>query len=372
MARDYYDILGVSRGASPEELKKAYRKKAIENHPDRNSSDPEAEKKFKEINEAYSVLSDSNKRQIYDQYGHQGLEGMAGGGGGFSSGDFGDIFESVFGGEDIFSSFFGGGSRRQRVARGRDIQYKLDISLKDAFYGRKETVSLYKSNSCGKCRGSGSASSSRSTTCSSCNGSGKIRRSQGFFSISSTCSDCGGSGNIVTNPCKECYGKGVVKRESQIVVTVPRGMHDGQKIKLTGEGEAILNGQNGDLYILIGIQDDRYYFRDEDDLHVEVLLQFSQLVLGATLKIKTIDDKKVKLKIAPGTQANTTMRLREEGMPVLNSGRRGNLYIKLQVEIPKRIPGKVKKLYEEIADLEKASDEPNFKEIKPVRSSSFW
>ena len=286
------------------------------------------------------MLSDDKKRKIYDQYGRQGLEGMAGGGGGggfASSGDFGDIFESVFGGEDIFSSIFGGGGggRRQRVARGRDLQYHLEISLEDAFYGRKETVSLYKNTSCDGCKGSGSAGSSRPTTCSSCQGSGKISRSQGFFSVSSTCSYCGGVGTVITNPCKECHGRGVLKKESQIVVSVPKGIHNGQKIKLTGEGEGVLNGQNGDLYILISVQNSKYYLRDEDDLYVEILLPFSQLALGTNLKVKTIDGKKVKLRVSAGTQANTTMRLREEGMPVLNSGRRGICILNYKLKLLK-------------------------------------
>ena len=373
MPKDYYELLGVSRDISKEDLKKAYRKKAVENHPDRNQNDTEAEKRFKEISEAYSVLSDDKKKQVYDQYGHQGLEGMAGGGGsGFSSSnDFGDIFESVFGGEDIFSSFFGGG-RTQRVARGRDIQYRLDISLKDAFYGCKENISMYKNTSCDSCNGNGSANNSQPSTCSTCHGNGKVQQSRGLFSVSSTCSNCGGSGSIISDPCRACRGKGISKKENKIAFSVPKGIHDGQKIKLTEQGESARNGVNGDLYILINIRSDKYYFREDDDIYCEVSLAIPQLLLGTSLKIKTIDDKKMKLKVPSGTKAGVTMRFREEGFPVLNSGRRGDMYIKLQIEIPKKISGKIKKLYEEIAQLEKPNEEPSLKEISHQEKSSFW
>ena len=364
---DYYETLGVSRKASKEELKKAYRKKAIENHPDKNKDNPQAEEKFKQINEAYGILSDDKKRQVYDQYGAEGVREHAAGGtaGGFSSSsfDFSSIFEEVFGGESIFDSFFGGsGSSRssRRQQRGRDINYQMTLILEEAFTGKKSAISIQKNDGCKACKGSGAKLGSTPHTCPDCSGSGQIRQSRGIFSINSTCHRCQGAGRFLDNPCHECHGQGKIKVKKTINVSIPAGIDNGQSIKISGEGESLGgHSQNGDLYINIHIKPHHHFARKGTDLYCKVPISVTQTVLGGQIFVHTLDRKKLKLKIATGTKDNDIIRIRNEGMPSLNNkNSKGDLNIIFQVEIPKKINPKTRKLYEEIASLNPANEEP--------------
>ena len=368
MEEDYYDILGVSKSSSAEEIKKAYRKGAIKYHPDKNPGDAEAEKKFKQMSEAYAVLSDSNKRQMYDQYGKQGVDGQFSGGG-FSG--FEDIFSSAFGdGESIFDSFFGGGgSRRKRRNRGNDLQYNLNISLEDCFFGKKIEVQIPKSVSCGDCRGTGAKNGASPSKCSYCGGAGKVRQSQGVFSISSACPYCNGNGIVIDNPCGKCRGQGTERKNKKISLTIPKGINDGQKMKITGEGDSIANGENGDLYVVISVEHHDYFTREEDDIYCQIPIGVSQAVLGDEISVKNLANQNIKVKIPAGSQSGTLLRVRNEGMPVLQSSRKGDIYLKLSVTIPKKLSSEEKKIYQQLSEIEANS---NSKEkVKEKRKSSF-
>ncbi len=362
--RDYYEILGVPKGASKDDIKKGYRKLAVQYHPDKNPGDHAAEEKFKEATEAYEVLSDDQKRQIYDQYGHAGLEGMGGPGGpggfdpsafqGFEDifGDFGGIFENLFGG--------GGGSRRQRGGpnQGSSLRYDLQISFHDAVYGTKAEVQYSRNEACSACKGTGASGGSGRKMCQTCQGAGQVRRSSGFFSIASPCPTCHGEGTIIENPCRECSGSGVQKKRQKILVTIPAGVEDGKRINIPRQGDAGTGGgPYGDLYVFIRVKPHPYFERSGSDLYCAVPISITQAALGSEIMVTALDDKKIKLKIPAGTQNGKLLRIRDEGVPTAN-GRKGDLYIKVIVQVPTKLSSKARSLLEEVAKIEGENQEP--------------
>ncbi|MEZ6196543.1 MAG: molecular chaperone DnaJ [Planctomycetota bacterium] len=351
--RDYYEVLGVSKDASAEEIKKAYRKLAFKFHPDRNQGDEEAEKKFKEAAEAYEILSDKEKRARYDQFGHAATG--AGGGGGF--GGFGgfsdpnDLFSSIFG--EMFGGFGGGGGRRgrgpRRPARGDSLRVRLRLSLEDAFRGTSKRVQLTRRELCGTCDGARGKDGSKPETCGTCGGQGEVAQSQGFFSIRTTCPRCQGEGVVITNPCEPCRGTGFEDRTVEISVDVPPGVDTGQRLRVQGEGEAGLGGSaRGDLYCDIEIAPHERFERRGDDLITELAVTFPEVALGTTVEIDTFEGK-VDLKIPAGSRSGEVLRLREQGMPRLQGRGRGDLFVHLQVETPKKLDAEQKELLEKLA-----------------------
>lgn len=364
--RDYYEVLGVEKGASLEDIKKGYRKLAIKYHPDRNPGDKEAEEKFKEATEAYEVLSDDQKRPIYDQYGFAGLDGMGGGGGagGYSHAftDFADLFGgSGFG--DIFENLFGGGSRgfgrrSSEPNQGASLRYDLEIDFKDAVYGTKTDLKFSHEVSCSTCGGSGCASGGTRKTCPTCNGMGQVGRSAGFFTVQQTCPTCGGTGKTIDNPCKSCRGTGVEQKSSTVTLTIPAGIDEGRRITIPHQGNAGKNGgPAGDLIVVVHIKDHKYFERDGYDLYCAAPVSITQAALGATITINSLDDKKIDVKIPAGTPNGKILRIKGAGVPAAN-GRQGDLYIKLMVQIPSKLNSAQKKLLEAYAAEEKAPTEP--------------
>ena len=370
--RDYYEVLGVQKGATKEEIKKGYRKLAVMYHPDKNPGNKEAEDKFKEATEAYEVLSDDQKRQIYDQYGFAGLEGMAGGSGGNQgySHAFHD-FEDLFGGfGDVFENLFGGGasSSRRRSGgpdQGASLRYDLEISFKDAVFGTKAEISFQHNEVCESCRGTGGAEGSKRKTCPSCGGAGQIRRSAGFFSVAQTCPTCQGEGTVVDNPCKACGGSGLQKKRKKIVVTIPPGVDNGKRIAVPNQGDAGRGGgPSGDLVIILHVAPHRYFERNGQDLYCAIPVSMTQAALGSEITVTSLDDKKIKLRIPAGTQHGKLLRLRDEGVPYGNSGRKGDMYIKVLITVPTKLSAKAKQLLEEVAAVQGEDANP-----KPVAIS---
>jgi len=363
--RDYYEVLGVSKSSSADEIKRAYRKLAIKYHPDKNQGDTVAEEKFKEGTEAYEVLSDPKKKQIYDQYGFAGVEGMNGGQGHDYSSvyrDFEDIFGD-FGG--IFDSFFGGGGGGRRGGRsakprGSDLRYNLNIPFTDAVFGTKVQISYNRNVECSSCKGTGAESGGGKKMCSTCGGSGQVRRSSGFFSIASACPTCNGDGYVIDNPCKSCRGTGLSQKSQKIKVTIPAGIESGKRINIPGQGNASPNGGiTGDLYVYITVSPHKYFERDGADVYCVIPVSMTQAALGADLMVTTLDGKTAKLKIPAGTQNAKVLRLRGEGIPHLhNSGRRGDMYIKIRVTIPTRLSSKAKALLKELERMEPSKGNP--------------
>ncbi len=357
--RDYYEVLGVSKGASRDEIKKAYRKLAIQYHPDKNQGSREAEEKFKEATESYEVLSDEKKKQAYDQFGFAGVEGMGGAGGAhdYSSvyRDFEDIFGD-FGG--VFDSFFGGGRRRSGGTRsgnrGSDLRYNLTIPFKDIVFGTKVQISYTRHVACSTCKGSGAESGGGRKVCPTCGGSGQVRRSSGFFSIASPCPTCSGEGFVIDNPCKVCHGTGLIQKIQKIKVTIPPGIESGKRINIPSQGDAGTNGGSaGDLYVYINVEAHRYFERDGSDLYCVIPISFTQAALGSEIQVETIQGKRVKLKIPAGTQNGKILRLRNEGIPHLhNANKRGDMYIRLRVDIPKKLSSKAKAILKEYVEIE--------------------
>ncbi len=366
--RDYYEVLGVDRSAGKDDIKRAYRKIAVANHPDRNPGDKSAEERFKEATEAYEILADDKRRQAYDQFGFAGVEGMSGAGagaGGFSSAfrDFEDIFGD-FGG--IFDSVFGGGrrrgGRRENVQRGSDLRYDLEITFTEAAFGTKKEIPYSKEISCDRCSGSGSEPGSGKKTCPTCGGAGQVRRSSGFFSIAQTCPTCSGEGSIVEKPCSKCGGNGLLKKQQKINVTIPSGVEDGRRIRIPEQGDAgPRGGPAGDLYVVIRIRSHEFFERDGFDVYCVIPVSYTQAALGAELLVPTLEDKRVKVKIPAGTQNNKILRLRNEGIPHASSGRRGDMYIRILVTVPQRLSPKGKALLKELAEVEGEETSP-----KPV------
>ncbi|MDA8088938.1 MAG: molecular chaperone DnaJ [Nitrospiraceae bacterium] len=346
--KDYYELLGVSKNASQEELKKAYRQLALKHHPDRNHGNKEAEEKFKEINEAYSCLGDPGKRNEYDSTGQCGTGPNSGGfgAGGFGATGFGDIFEDIFG--EFFGAAFGGGGRGPRPERGQDLRYDIDIDLEAAASGRKASVKIPRNVNCGECRGTGSATG-QTTLCPECKGTGHVRYQQGFFSVSRACGKCRGTGRIIQKPCEKCRGTGKVRVERELTITIPAGVEDGMRFRVTGEGESGANGgPPGDLYVVISINEHPQFRRDGDDIICEEPISFAQAALGVDLEIKTLwgDEK---LHVPAGTQPGQTFRMKGKGMPHLGKKSKGDHIVVTKVLIPQKLDEKQRELLEELA-----------------------
>ncbi|MFB2539667.1 molecular chaperone DnaJ [Acinetobacter sp. c3-l95] len=348
--RDYYEVLGVSKTASDEEIKKAYRKMAMKYHPDRNPDNLEAEEKFKEAAEAYEVLSDSEKRSMYDRMGHNAFEGGFGGGGGGGFGGAGgfsaeDIF-SQFG--DIFGGAFGGGGRgQQRQRQGADLRYVLELTLEEAVKGLKKTITFTAPAPCESCDGKGAKDASDVQTCPTCHGSGHIRMQQGFFSVQQPCHHCRGTGKIIKNPCGDCHGTGVKDRQQTLEVNIPAGVDNGDRIRLSGKGEAIANGTAGDLYVEIAVREHPIFQRDGADLYMDVHINIADAVLGKEVEIETLDGR-VNLKVPEGTQTGKRFRLRGKGVKPIRSSMVGDLFCQIVVDTPTNLTDRQRELFKEL------------------------
>ena len=344
--RDFYEILGVNRDASDDEIKKAYRKLAMKHHPDRNPDNPKSEEQFKEAKEAYEMLSDSQKRAAYDQYGHAGVDPQSGMGGGFGGGaGFGDAFSDIFG--DIFGGRGGGGGGRSNVYRGADLRYNLEISLEDAARGAETKIRIPTMDECEPCGGSGAKKGTEAKTCPTCNGHGQVRMQQGFFSIQQTCPKCHGTGRYIPTPCPSCHGAGRIKSHKTLSIKIPSGIDEGDRIRLTGEGEHGVNGgPAGDLYVQIHLKEHGVFTRDHDDLHCEMPISFTIAALGGEIEIPTLDGA-ARLKISPETQSGKVFRLRGKGIKGIRSVSRGDLMCHVVVETPVNLTAKQKELLKE-------------------------
>jgi len=383
MAGDYYSLLGLKKGATDEEIKKAYRKMAIKYHPDTNKGDKAAEEKFKEINVAYDTLKDPQKRAAYDQFGHDaftnsgmgnrsssngnpfgsGFEGFNFNFGGANSGGFSDIFEN------IFSDFMGGSSTRTKKQRmrGADLQYSMNISLKDAFLGIEKEIQIQKKSKCSACSGTGDRNQEPPTTCPKCGGRGHVHMRQGFFSVEQPCPDCYGSGVIVKNPCSKCNGTGVKDEIHNLKVKIPAGIQSGMRVKLAGEGETGFNNSpSGDLYIYVEIEEDKTFLREENDLTINVNIPFTVATLGGEIEIKTIDGNILNVKIAKGTESKSVLRIPNKGMPILNSSRHGDLYINVNIDVPKKLSKKAEEILKEF-EKEINGNESFFSRVNPFK-----
>ncbi len=362
--RDYYEVLGLAKGASVDEIKKAYRKLALKYHPDKNQGNAEAEEKFKEATEAYEVLGDSAKRQSYDQFGFAGVDGMSGGRHDYSSvfSEFSDIFGQGFGGGgfefagggSFFDALFGraGGSGGSGRRASGDLRYDLTISFADAVHGTTETISYQRQVACDTCHGSGAAAGSGKKVCNTCGGNGQVRRNAGLFSVASTCPSCGGAGMVIENPCTTCHGNGVVKKKTTLNITIPAGIASGQRIPLRGKGNAVGDGYPaGDLFVVVRVKEDKYFERDNHDVYCVIPIAITQAILGSAITVSTVDNKKIKLDIPSGTQPGKLFRLRGYGMPIPNRNKRGDMYVKIDVQIPKKVGSGEKKLLRELAKV---------------------
>jgi molecular chaperone DnaJ len=350
--RDYYEVLGVQRGASADEMKKSYRKLAMQYHPDRNKDNKDAEAKFKELNEAYDVLKDDQKRSAYDRYGHGAFDGMGRGpggggmGGGFDAGSFSDIFEEVFG--DFMGGARGGARSSNGAQRGSDLRYDLTIELEEAFKGLKSSIKLTTMAACDRCKGNGAEPGTGVENCNTCNGRGTVRTQSGFFTVERTCPTCNGNGKIIKSPCKSCSGQGRVRKERKLDVNIPAGVDDGTRIRLSGEGEAGLKGgPAGDLYVVLSVKPHRFFKRDGAHLFCRVPVSMVTASLGGQIEVPIIDGNKVKVNIPAGTQNGTQMRLAGKGMSILRSTGRGDMYLEVAVETPVNLSKRQKELLQE-------------------------
>jgi len=347
--RDYYEVLGLNRDASDEEIKKSYRKLAMKHHPDRNPDNPKAEEHFKEAKEAYEILSDASKRSAYDQFGHAGVDSSAqGGGAGFGN------FTDAFG--DIFGDIFGGGARRSNVYRGADLRYNMEISLEEAARGTETKIRVPTMEECDTCHGSGAKPGTQPVTCPTCGGHGQVRMQQGFFSIQQTCPKCHGSGKVVPQPCTACHGAGRIKQHKTLSVKIPSGVDEGDRIRLSGEGEAGVNGgPSGDLYVMIHIKAHGVFQRDHNDLHCEMPISFSTAVLGGEIEIPTLDGS-AKIKIPAETQTGKIFRLRGKGIKGVRSQTHGDLMCHVVVETPVDLTERQKELLRELETINQSDD----------------
>ena len=370
--RDYYEVLGVNKSASADQIKSAYRKLAVKYHPDKNPDDKAAEEKFKEASEAYHVLSNSERKQSYDNFGHAAFENGGRGQGGFSNFDFSEHFSDIF--EDFFGEGFGGGRRRGRRAnyRGSDLRYDLSITLEDAYRGKKQDIKFSTSEKCNTCSGNGSKPGYDAGSCSMCGGRGQVRSSQGFFTVQQTCPQCGGAGEEITHPCTSCGGQGKKQATKRLSVTIPKGVDDGTRIRLSGKGEAGSRGAgSGDLYLFINVHSHELFKRSDENLFFEFPVSIADAALGTSIEIPTIDGSKAKIKIPAGTQSGKQFRLREKGMPHMRGGRYGDLYVQINTEVPVNLNGEQKELLEKFRKIENEKSNPGIKRFFQ-KAKSFW
>ena len=370
--RDYYDVLGVDKGASADQIKSAYRKQAVKYHPDKNKGDKAAEDKFKEASEAYHVLSNSERKQNYDNFGHAAFENGGGGRGGFGNFDFSNHFSDIF--EDFFGEGFGGGGRRSRRSnnRGSDLRYDLSISLEEAYTGKKQDIKFSTSDKCDTCSGSGSKPGHDVGSCSMCGGHGQVRSSQGFFTVQQTCPQCSGSGEMITNPCGSCGGQGKKQASKRLSVTIPKGVDDGTRIRLAGKGEAGSRGaSNGDLYLFINVNSHELFKRSEENLFFECPISIADAALGSSMEIPTIDGGKAKIKIPSGTQSGKQFRLKGKGMPLMRGSGTGDLYVQVNTEVPVSLNKEQKELLEKFREIENEKSNPSIKKFFQ-KAKSFW
>jgi len=364
--RDYYEVIGVSRTATEQEIKSAYRKLALKYHPDRNPGDKEAEERFKEAAEAYAVLADGEKRQMYDRFGHAGV-GSAGAGG-FDPNVF-TGFEDILGGlGDVFGfgDIFGGGRRRGGPQRGADLRYDLEISFDEAAKGSETSIQIPRQEACETCTGTGAAPGSKPTTCPQCHGRGQLRYQQGFFTVARTCGQCRGTGAIISKPCTTCRGAGRVEKERKLTVRIPPGVSTGQRLRLSGEGEGgAAGGPPGDLYVVLVVQEHPFFHREGNDLYCEIPVNFPTLALGGTIAIPTLEGGEEPYDVPDGTQSGDTLRLAGRGMPDVGGRGRGDLLVTLKVVTPRKLTREQKKLLEQLAEsLPKQRFEPTPREAE--------
>tara|TARA_Y100000389_G_scaffold30402_1_gene25766 strand:- start:189 stop:1316 length:1128 start_codon:yes stop_codon:yes gene_type:complete len=370
--RDYYDVLGINKGSSPEQIKSAYRKLAVKYHPDKNPGDKKAEDSFKEASEAYGILSDKDKKQNYDNFGHAAFEnggGGQGGFGGFGGADFSDIFE------DFFGDFGGGGRGRNRRSsnnRGSDLRYDLSISLEEAYSGKKQDIKFSTTEKCNICKGNGSQPGYSPDRCSMCGGSGRVRSNQGFFTVQQTCPQCAGNGEEITNPCNDCNGQGNKQTSKKLSVTIPKGVDDGTRIRLAGKGEAgARGGTSGDLYLFINVKSHEIFKRSDENLFFECPISMADAALGTTIEIPTIDGGKAKIKIPDGTQNGKQFRLKGKGMPYMRGSGDGDLYVQINTEVPISLNKDQKDLLEKFKEIENEKSNPTIKQFFK-KAKSFW
>ena len=367
--RDCYDVLGVDKSTSKDEIKKAYRKLALKYHPDKTKGDKASEEKFREASEAYHILSDDKRKANYDQFGHAAFEGGSGGNQGFSGFDtssFSDIFD------DFFGDIGGGGSSRRSSNRGNDLRYDVTIGLEEAYNGVEKSVRYTTYKKCSDCTGSGSAKGSKPISCSYCGGKGKVRTNQGFFTIQQTCPQCSGYGETISKPCGSCSGSGKLQSNENVTVKIPKGVDDGTRIRLSGKGEAgTKGGSNGDLYLFISINNHNIFKRSEENLYYDLPIGFSDAALGATIEVPSIDGGRSKIKIPAGTQHGKQFRLKSKGMPILRRNIFGDLYIRIITEIPISLSKRQKELLEELKKLEDTKVNPSIKNFFE-KAKKFW
>ena len=362
---DYYQLLGVEKSAGASDIKKAYRKQAMKYHPDKNPGDKEAEEKFKAVSEAYEVLSDQEKRQIYDQFGHDGLSGQ----GYHGPQNANDIFSS-FG--SIFEDFFGfsGGSGGQRVRRGKDLRYDLELDFKEAIFGSQKEIHFYKQTSCDPCSGSGAKKGTNPVTCTTCHGAGQTRQTQGFFSVMMECHSCRGTGKMIKEACPSCHGAGAVNKKKNLQVKVPAGVDTGVRLRVSGEGESVAGGENGDLYVFIDVKDSKEFERVENDIYLNYPLNCVQATLGCKLEVSSLDSKET-FTIPAGTQHGETFKLREKGVPSLKGYGRGDFFLRVHIIIPKKLSKEEKKHLESYAEAGNLPHGSSVEKKKACASSFF-
>ena len=369
--RDYYNVLGVNKSATPDQIKSAYRKLAVKHHPDKNKGDKAAEEKFKEASEAYHVLSSTERKQSYDNFGHAAFENGGGGRGGFGNFDFSNSFSDIF--EDFFGEGFGGERRSRRSNnRGSDLRYDLSITLEEAYTGKKQDIKFSTSEKCDTCKGSGSKPGHDAGSCSMCGGNGQVRSNQGFFTVQQTCPQCSGSGEEITNPCTSCSGQGKQQASKRLSVSIPKGVDDGTRIRLAGKGEAGSRAAgNGDLYLFINVYSHDLFKRSDENLFFECPISIADAALGTSIEIPTIDGGKAKIKIPSGTQSGKQFRLKGKGMPYMRGSGIGDLYIQVNTEVPVSLNREQKELLEKFREIENEKSNPSIKKFFQ-KAKSFW